>query len=128
MNMQGTPATKRTGEMDVIDRFDTATDTLPNGEERCDCQYKDIDDYGIEYGYVSWARCTRPATMHILVTPADTLISTDGLANVTCTPRPDGVYEAKSCRECYESALRTQGTWLYPAKVEALPAPDVGSD
>jgi hypothetical protein len=96
--------------MDVLDRFDTVTDTLPNGEERCDCCYKDIVD--IDDYFLTCARCTRPATMHILVTRGGRLISTIELANLTYPPLPDGVHEAKYCRECYESALRTQRTGL----------------
>lgn len=102
--------------MDALNRFDTVTDTLPNGERRCDISYKDFDEQTSE---LEWARCTRPATLRVRVTPA-AMVSVDGSANATYRPLPNEVFEAMSCRECYAHALLTQGKQGYEAKVEAL--------
>ena len=89
--------------MEALNRFDTGTDTLPNGERRCDSRYK---DYCETTSDVEHARCTRPTTLRIRVT--------------SDTAQPDKAYEAMSCRMCYENALRNQGKQGYEAKVEAL--------
>jgi hypothetical protein len=104
-------------------RFDTVTDTLPNGERRCDSRYKDYDE---QIEDIERARCTRPAALRVRVTPA-TMVSAGGSGNAAYTPLPNKVFEATSCRQCYERASLTQGQTGYEAKIEALAElPDPG--
>jgi hypothetical protein len=100
----------------ALNRFETQTDYLPTGERRCDHRYYDIDEYGDSV----WVRCTRPAVLHVRVTPADTTMSMDGSAILTYTVLPNEAYEASACEKCYENAARTAGTEWHLAKIEAL--------
>ncbi len=92
-----------------FDKYDTATDTLPNGEPRCErcTKYweKQIEDF-------AWARCTSPAILRVSAT------------------YPDGkVKEANACRQCYEDFLQHAGEVGYAAKIEVLAElPDPGPD
>jgi hypothetical protein len=60
-------------------------DPLPDGEPRCDCSYRGID----EWGDLRPARCVSPATKRLKVTQ----------------DKGDEVrtYEAKACTRCTES-------------------------
>jgi hypothetical protein len=81
-----------------IDRFDTATDTIADGSPRCDSHYHAAD----QHGDLDKARCTRAATVRIRVTASD------------------GVYDAKSCRRCADSAVKSAGTMGSPLAVDIL--------
>lgn len=91
--------------MEALNRFDTVTDTLPNGERRCDSRYKDFDEQTRDS---EWARCIRPAALRVRVT-SDTAL-------------PNQVFEAVSCRECYAHVSLMQGKQGYDTKVESDPA------
>jgi len=108
-----------------LDRFDTEPNYLPMGERRCDRRYKAVD----AYGDVEWARCTSPAALRVMVTPAKTVIAVDGSGTVSYTPLPAEAYEAHTCAKCYEAGRRSMGTEGNPAKVELVaeprPAPNV---
>jgi len=87
-------------DMTAFDKLDTKTNTLPNGEPRCERCTKYWDEQTEDN---EWARCPSPATLRV---------------RSTC---PEGrVKEANSCRACYEDFLRHAGELGYPAKVEAL--------
>jgi hypothetical protein len=55
-----------------------------------------------------------------MVTPAKTMMATDGSAKVTYTPLPAHAYEAKTCVACHEDAMRSAGTEGHAAKVELV--------
>ena len=102
-----------------IDKFDTETNFLPTGERRCDLRFRATDAPEEHGGTIEWARCIRPATVRIRVTPASAALPI-GLGDVTYTPKPDQAYEAHSCAECYEATQREAGTEGNPAKVELV--------
>ena len=84
----------------TFDRFDTETDTLPNGEPRCERRInywdKQIDD-------LAGARCTSPATLRVRFA------------------YPEGsLEEVNACRQCYENFLLLMGQIGYEVKIEAL--------
>jgi len=81
-----------------LDPFDTATDTIADGSPRCDSHYHAAD----QHGDLDKARCTRAATVMIRVTASD------------------GVYDAKACRRCADSAVKSAGTMGSPLAVEIL--------
>jgi hypothetical protein len=97
-------------------RFWTGENVLPGGELRCDVRYKDVDPYGD----LEWARCTRPATLRVRVTPAKTTMATDGSPKVTYTPLRDKAHEAHMCARCYESDRQSAGTEGNPANIELV--------
>jgi len=97
-------------------RFWTGEDVLPSGELRCDVRYKAVDPCGD----LGWARCTNPAALRVRVTPAETLMATDGSAKVTYTPQPDKAHEAHMCARCYEIDRKSAGTEGNPANIELV--------
>lgn len=82
----------------LLDPFDTATDTLSDGSPRCDSHCHAAD----QHGDLDKARCTRAATVRIRVAASD------------------GVYEAKACRRCAASGVKSAGTEGSPLAVEIL--------
>jgi hypothetical protein len=101
-----------------LDRFDINTGFLPTGEPRCNFHYHAMDGPEEHGGTVEWARCTRPATLRVRVTPAVSLVATDGSLAETYTPQPGKEHEEDSCAECYELTRREAGRFGNPAKVE----------
>jgi hypothetical protein len=78
-------------------------DTLPDGGRRCDHRYLAKD----EYGDIAQGRCFAAAILKVLITPAETVMATDGSPEVSYTSRPDQAYEAQ-CAPIARKSLSVQ--------------------